>query len=118
MAKIDKIQVGTDSYDINLPTTATPEISSLTVTGNLTVSGTSNLSKINSFMDRAGTIAYFDTIAPNTISFAGQTLTLTGTSLSINVTDNIDIKASPIQAEANIYPKANDSYSLGSLSKN
>lgn len=47
MAKIDKIQVGTISYDINLPTTATPTITSLTVTGNLTVSGTANLSVIN-----------------------------------------------------------------------
>ena len=47
MAKIDKIQVGTTSYDINLPTTATPSITSLTVTGNLTVSGTSNLSVVS-----------------------------------------------------------------------
>lgn len=46
MAKIDKIQVGTTSYEINLPTTATPSITSLTVTGNLTVSGTTNLSVI------------------------------------------------------------------------
>ena len=45
--KIDKIKVGTVSYDINLPTTATPSITSLTVTGNLTVKGTSNLSVVN-----------------------------------------------------------------------
>ncbi len=44
--KIDKIQVGTVSYDINLPTSATPSITSLTVTGDLTVEGTSNLSVI------------------------------------------------------------------------
>lgn len=33
MAKIDKINVGGVTYDINLPTTATPSISGLTVDG-------------------------------------------------------------------------------------
>ena len=33
MAKIDKINVGGTTYDINLPTTATPSISGLTVDG-------------------------------------------------------------------------------------
>ena len=47
MAKIDKIQVGTDSYDINLPTTATPSIASLNISGNLNVDGTSNLGNVN-----------------------------------------------------------------------
>ena len=84
MAKIDKINVGGTVYDINLPTTATPSISSLTITGNLTVNGTANLDNVNSLMTRAGTTAYFDTIVPNTISFGAQTLTLTGGSLSIN----------------------------------
>ena len=56
MAKIDKIQVGTTSYEINLPTTATPEISSLTITGNLNVEGTSNLSVI-SFINSTATNA-------------------------------------------------------------
>lgn len=84
MAKIDKINVGGSVYDINLPTTATPSISSLTITGNLDVDGTANLANVNSLMTRAGTTAYFDTIAPNTISFGAQALTLTGGSLSIN----------------------------------
>lgn len=45
--KIDKIDVGGAEYEINLPDTATPTISSLTVTGNLTCSGTANLSVIS-----------------------------------------------------------------------
>ena len=49
--KIDKINVGGADYEINLPTTATPTISSLTITGNLTVSGTANLSVISSDSD-------------------------------------------------------------------
>lgn len=47
MANIDKIRVNGTSYNINLPTTATPSIASLTVTGDLTVSGTANLADIN-----------------------------------------------------------------------
>ena len=91
MAKIDKIQVGATSYDINLPDNST--LNGLTVTGTLTapnISGTTitattaNLSVVNSFLTRAGTTAYFDTIYPNTISFGAQTLTLTGSSLNIN----------------------------------
>ena len=50
--KIDKINVSGADYEINLPTTATPSISSLTVTGNLTCSGTANLSVI-SFTSRS-----------------------------------------------------------------
>ena len=46
-SKIDKINVNGTSYDIDLPSTATPSITSLTVTGNLTVSGTSDLADIN-----------------------------------------------------------------------
>lgn len=58
MAKIDKINVGGTVYDINLPTTATPSISSLTISGNLTVEGTSNLSVINCKSLTA--LSYFD----------------------------------------------------------
>lgn len=46
-SKIDKINVNGTSYDIDLPLTATPSITGLTVTGNLTVSGTSDLADIN-----------------------------------------------------------------------
>lgn len=45
--KIDKINVGGANYEINLPTTATPSITSLTVGGNLTVSGTSVLASVS-----------------------------------------------------------------------
>ena len=37
--KIDKINVGGTVYDINLPTTATPSIASLTISENLTLNG-------------------------------------------------------------------------------
>lgn len=47
MASINKINVNGASYDIDLPSTATPSITSLTVTGNLTVTGTSDLADIN-----------------------------------------------------------------------
>lgn len=49
MAKIDKINVGGVEYEINLPTTATPEITSLTVSedlyarGGLTARGKANI---------------------------------------------------------------------------
>lgn len=46
-SKIDKVNVNGTSYDIDLPSTATPSITSLTVTENLTVSGTSDLADIN-----------------------------------------------------------------------
>ena len=48
MATIDKIQVQGTTYDINLPATASPTISSLTITGNLTVSGIAGLSVVSS----------------------------------------------------------------------
>ena len=89
MAKIDKIQVGTTSYEINLPTTATPEISSLTVTGNLTVEGTSNLSvvniegNINSLMTKSALNIYCNNIYPNIIDGSGITLTISASSLSV-----------------------------------
>ena len=54
MPTIDKIQVQGTTYDINLPATAKPSISSLTVTGNLTVSGTANLSVVT-FTNSAAT---------------------------------------------------------------
>ena len=47
MAKIDKINVGGTEYEINLPTTATPSIASLNISGNLNVDGTSNLGNVN-----------------------------------------------------------------------
>ena len=45
--KISVINVKGVPYEINLSTTAAPKISSLTVTGNLNVEGTSNLASIN-----------------------------------------------------------------------
>lgn len=45
--KIDKIKVKGVYYDINLPTDATPSITSLTLSGGLTVDGTSNLAAVN-----------------------------------------------------------------------
>ena len=51
--KIDTIKLGTSEYEIDLKSTATPSIASLstsgavTVGGNLTVTGTSNLSDVN-----------------------------------------------------------------------
>lgn len=39
MASIDKIRVNGASYNINLPTTATPSIASLTVSGGATITG-------------------------------------------------------------------------------
>lgn len=89
MAKIDKIQVGTTSYEINLPTTATPEISSLTITGNLTVEGTANLSvvniegNINSLMTKSALNIYCNNIYPNIIDGSGITLTISAASLSV-----------------------------------
>ena len=45
MASIDKIKVNGTSYNINLPTTATPSITGLTVT-TLTVNGTATVSSL------------------------------------------------------------------------
>lgn len=51
--KIDTIRLGTSDYEIDLKSTATPSITSLTtsgkveVGGNLTVTGTSNLTSVN-----------------------------------------------------------------------
>ena len=45
--KIDKIQIGTVSYEINLPTTATLSISSLTLSKDLTVLGNADLPVIS-----------------------------------------------------------------------
>lgn len=73
MAKIDKIQVGTTSYEINLPTTATPEISSLTVTGNLTVEGTSNLSVVK--CEYLNALSYFN-VSDTLFDYEGDSVTL------------------------------------------
>lgn len=67
MAKIDKIQVGTTSYEINLPTTATPSIASLTVTGDLKVSGTLTAPNIRGTTITA-TTANLSVIKPSDIS--------------------------------------------------
>lgn len=45
-SKIDSIKVGSTTYDITLPSDATPTIASLT-TGSLTATGVSNLSSVN-----------------------------------------------------------------------
>lgn len=45
--KIDKINVKGAYYDINLPIDATPSIQSLTISGDLTADGTSNLAAVN-----------------------------------------------------------------------
>ena len=57
--KIDKIHVGEADYEINLPITATPQITSLTVTGDLTVEGTANLSVVN-VVGPTLSISYYD----------------------------------------------------------
>lgn len=105
MAKIDKIQVGTTSYEINLPITATPEISSLIVTGNLTVEGTSNLSvvniedSINSLMTKGSLSIYCNTIYPNIIDGTGQTLTISASSLSANATYSLILSTPSISLQ-------------------
>lgn len=65
--KIDKINVGGVPYEINLPTSATPSITSLTITGNLTVSGTSNLSVVNcdSLSTNKNTVIRHDSLRVN-----------------------------------------------------
>lgn len=47
MANIEKIRVGETDYNIRVPDGSSLSLSSLTVTGNLTVSGTANLSVVN-----------------------------------------------------------------------
>lgn len=59
-------------------------------------SSTINCASINSLTTRAGTTAYFDVIAPNTISFTGQALTLTGGSLNISALASISIKGADV----------------------
>ena len=72
--KISQITVGNQTYPINLPLEATPSITSLTISGDLTVSDTSDLNIVNcaSLNCSAGT---------GTFSHVGsKTLTVTGTS--------------------------------------
>ena len=79
MAKISQIKVGNTYYDINLPTTATPKITGLTVT-TLTVTGTANLSVIKNgeatlnLPSSSGTLALAADIPSKTAAFTSAIL--------------------------------------------
>ena len=101
MATIDKIQVQGTTYDINLPATASPTISSLTITGNLTVSGTANLSVVNC----AG-----DTLCVN---FSGTMIEITTASGSLASGAHTGIGAYPggsfeVYGESGLYLTSDD----------
>lgn len=103
--KIDTIKLGTSEYEIDLKSTATPSIASLstsgavTVGGNLTVKGTSNLSNVNcngnitlphiTGADPDGTIK---TRYIKNINFAGGGIT-TEFPLTISSNNNLDLKS-------------------------
>ena len=74
-AKISVIKVKGTEYEINLPTTATPSITSLTVTGDLTVSGTANLTSISSNNNSL-------VISTSNLKLSAPTLTITTSATS------------------------------------
>ena len=74
MANIEKIRVGETDYNIRVPDGSSLSLSSLTVTGNLTVSGTANLSVIN-FTNSAGGQVGTISAAASGFLFSGARLT-------------------------------------------
>lgn len=98
MPTIDKIQVQGTTYDINLPATASPTISSLTITGNLTVSDTANLSVVR--CDSIESDESLDLIgAP--ITLAGQTSAGEGDSI-ILAADNLDVQCNTFSINVSV----------------
>ena len=89
--KIDKINVGETVYEINLPTSATPEISSLTITGNLDVARIISAGDYVEGSEGYFTNAYINTLNPNTTT--------------------------SIQAGASIHPRTTNKYNLGNFSQ-
>ena len=100
MASIDKINVNGALYYIDLPTTATPSIASLTVTGNATINGDTTIGGILSTADGA-TISKDLTVGGNvgcaTLNCSGaatirsinsQTLTVNNMSVRQELTAN------------------------------
>lgn len=106
MADIKTINVNGTSYNINLPDNST--VNGLTVTGTLTapnISGTTitattaNLTNINSLIGRSGTKAYFDILYPKIIDCSGQTLTISGGSLSVKINGGLTLSTNTISLQ-------------------
>lgn len=113
--KIDKINVGGADYEINLPTTATPSIASLNISGNLTVNGTSNL---NGDVTATGDITAESNIISARLISAGDYVEGPEGYFTNAFIDTLGTNTTTsIQAGASIHPSTTNKYNLGNSSQ-
>lgn len=118
--KIDQIQIGSTSYDIDLPPDASPSIASLTVSGTTDVSaGTLKLKTVNAptssggstygpgtsgyILTSNGTTTYWGA-APAGPSTYLKTASTSGNTLTLTKQDDTTVTYTPSFTDTNYYP--------------